>query len=211
MSIKEFCGINLKMNSVKNKKTLIFATSNYNKIIEANKLLNSQTSYNIISKKDAGIMDEIPETGKTIEENAIQKANYIYENYKLDCFAEDTGLIIDALNGEPGIYSGRYAGEEKNDKKNIKKVLTNLKNKSNRKAGFKTVIALIMNGELHIFEGIVEGKIINTPRGETGFGYDPIFVPEGFDKTFAELGTDIKNQISHRAKAMKKLVDFLIK
>ena len=194
-----------------NKKILVFATSNNNKIIEANKLLSSGTPYNIISKKDAGILEEIPETGNTIEENAIQKARYIYDNYKKDCFAEDTGLIIDALNGEPGIYSGRYAGEDKNDKKNIAKVLNNLKGKSNRNARFKTVIALILKGKLYIFEGLVEGKIADNPRGESGFGYDPVFVPHGFDKTFSELGLEIKNNISHRAKAMKKLNEFLLK
>ncbi len=203
--------MNLNPNSMGNKKILVFATSNNNKIIEANKLLCSGTPFNIISKKDAGILEEIPETGKTIEENAIQKARYIYDNYKIDCFAEDTGLIIDALNGEPGIYSGRYAGEDKNDKKNIAKVLNNLKGKSNRNARFKTMIALILKGKLYIFEGLVEGEITDIPRGESGFGYDPVFVPHGFDKTFSELGLEIKNSISHRAKAMKKLNEFLLK
>ena len=202
--------MNLNPNSMENKKILVFATSNNNKIIEANKLLSSGTPYNIISKKDAGILEDIPETGKTIEENAIQKAKYISGNYKMDCFAEDTGLIIDALNGEPGIYSGRYAGEDKNDKKNIAKVLKNLAGKSDRSARFKTVIALILKGKLHLFEGVVEGKITESPRGESGFGYDPIFVPDGFDQTFAELGLETKNSISHRAKAMKKLNDFLL-
>jgi len=196
---------------MENKKVLIFATSNNNKIIEANKLLKSATPYIIISKEDAGIPDDIPETGTTIEENAIQKANYIYVNFKKNCFAEDTGLIIDALNGEPGIYSGRYAGEDKDDKKNIEKVLNNIKNKTNRTARFQTVIALILDGKMYAFEGKVEGKIIDTPRGTKGFGYDPIFVPDGFDKTFAELGLEIKNKISHRAKAMEKLKTFLLK
>ncbi len=196
---------------MENKKTLIFATSNDNKIIEANKLLGSHSNYTIISKKDAGIMEDIPETGSTIKENAILKAQYVFDNYKLDCFSEDTGLMIDALNGEPGIYSGRYAGEEKNDKKNIEKVLGNLKNKENRIARFITVIALILEGNLYTFEGIVEGKIAKTPRGNKGFGYDPVFIPDGYNKSFAELGLDTKNKISHRAKAIKKLLEFLLR
>ena len=156
-------------------------------------------------------MEDIPETGSTIKENAILKAQYVFDNYKLDCFSEDTGLMIDALNGEPGIYSGRYAGEEKNDKKNIEKVLGNLKNKENRIARFITVIALILEGNLYTFEGIVEGKIAKTPRGNKGFGYDPVFIPDGYNKSFAELGLDTKNKISHRAKAIKKLLEFLLR
>ena len=191
-----------------NKSTLVFATSNKNKIQEINKLLPDNLNINIKSNAEVDINEEIPETGKTIEENAIQKARYVYDNYNFNCFSEDTGLIVDELNGEPGIYSARYAGNERSDENNIKKVLNNLGQTTNRKARFKTVIALIIGEKLFTFEGIVEGKISMKPAGNGGFGYDPIFIPDNFDKTFAQIGLAEKNKISHRARAIKKLIDF---
>ncbi len=192
-----------------NKKTIVFATSNQNKILEINKLLTSDLNLEIKTLADINVTEDIPETGKTITENAIQKASYIYNNYGFNCFAEDTGLLVDALNGEPGIYSARYAGEDRNDNKNIKKILKNLNNTSNRNAHFKTVIALILDGETYTFEGKIEGEITKEPQGTSGFGYDPIFKPRGYNQTFAEIGLEEKNKISHRAKALDKLISFL--
>lgn len=192
-----------------NKSLLVFATSNKNKIQEINKLLPNDLNLIIKSNAEVNINEEIPETGKTIEENAIQKARFVYSKYNYNCFSEDTGLIVDELNGEPGIYSARYAGIERSDENNIKKVLENLGQATHRKARFKTVIALIIDGKLFTFEGIVEGKISITTKGNSGFGYDPIFIPDGFDKTFAEIGLFEKNKISHRARAIKKLIRFL--
>lgn len=197
------------MNLMDNKNTIVFATSNNNKIFEINKLLPKDLNIIIKSKDIVGINEEIPETGKTIEENAIQKAKYVYDNYGYNCFGEDTGLFVESLNGEPGIYSARYAGEDRNDFKNIQKILDKLKKHKNRKAYFKTVIALIINGDLFTFEGKIKGDIVKSPKGEKGFGYDPIFQPVGFNKTFAELGIDIKNNISHRALALNKFLKHL--
>lgn len=154
-------------------------------------------------------MEEIPETGATLEENAKIKADYITKNYGFDCFSDDTGLLIDALNGEPGIYSARYAGHQKNAQENMAKVLDELHDESNRDAHFKTVIHLNLNGEGHIFEGVVNGEITKEQHGTGGFGYDPIFKPKGFDQTFGELPLNVKNSVSHRARAVQKLVEFL--
>jgi XTP/dITP diphosphohydrolase len=188
---------------------IVFATNNKNKIKEVQKLLPSNIE--LISLKDIGCEDDIPETQHTIKGNSIQKVNYINSKYNLDCFADDTGLEISALNGDPGVLSARYAGSERNSKKNIEKVLKNLNNIKNRNARFKTVIALSYKGEILTFEGVCEGVISNEIQGDGGFGYDPIFKPKGINKTFAELSFDEKNKISHRAIAIKKLIDYFNK
>lgn len=185
---------------------LVFASNNHNKIKEIQLLVPN--SIEILSLKDIGCTDDIPETADTIEGNAILKANYVTEKYGFNCFADDSGLEIDALNGEPGVYSARYAGEPKDDSKNIDKVLENLKDKTNKKANFKTVICLNIDGKQHLFTGIVNGKIIENRAGDSGFGYDPIFVADGYSKTFAELSMEEKAAISHRGKAVNQLVDF---
>ena len=186
---------------------LIFATSNQNKVLEIQKILPKK--FNIKSLKDLNYFEDVPENETTIEGNAIFKAKYIYEKFNINIFADDTGLEVEALNGEPGVHSARYAGTTRNSEKNIKKLLKNLKNIKNRNARFKTVIALIIDNKLHIFSGIVEGYILDSPKGNNGFGYDPIFCPNGFDKSFAELTLKEKNLISHRSLAMKKLIDFI--
>jgi XTP/dITP diphosphohydrolase len=186
---------------------LIFATSNQNKVLEIQKILPKKL--NIKSLKDLNYFEDVPENENTIEGNAIFKAKYIYEKFNVNVFADDTGLEVEALNGEPGVHSARYAGTTKSSEKNIKKLLKNLKNIKNRNARFKTVIALIIDNKLHIFSGIVEGYILDSPKGNNGFGYDPIFCPNGFDKSFAELTLKEKNLISHRSLAMKKLIDFI--
>ena len=186
---------------------LIFATSNQNKVLEIQKILPKK--FNIKSLKDLNYFEDVPENENTIEGNAIFKAKYIYEKFNINVFADDTGLEVEALNGEPGVHSARYAGKTSNSEKNIKKLLKNLKNIKNRNARFKTVIALIIDNKLHIFSGIVEGYILDSPKGNNGFGYDPIFCPNGFDKSFAELTLKEKNLISHRSLAMKKLIDFI--
>ncbi|MBY0485707.1 MAG: non-canonical purine NTP diphosphatase [Flavobacteriaceae bacterium] len=186
---------------------LVFASNNKNKIKEIQLLVPS--SIQIVSLEDIGCTEDIPETANTIEGNAILKANYVTQNYGLNCFADDSGLEVDALNGEPGVYSARYAGEPKNDDNNMNKLLLNLKDKNNRKANFKTVICLNINGEQHLFTGIINGKIIEEKIGNNGFGYDPIFVADGYTKTFAELSIEEKSTISHRGIAVKKLVEFL--
>ena len=189
---------------------IVFATNNQHKLSEIRQILGSRVE--VLSLKDIGCDVDIPETGSTLEENALQKAQYVYDNYHIDCFADDTGLEVDALGGTPGVYSARYAGGEGHDSEaNMTKLLGELGENNNRRARFRTVIALIQHGEVHEFEGIVNGEIIRERRGGEGFGYDPIFQPDGYDKTFAELGTDIKNQISHRARATAKLCDFLTK
>lgn len=188
---------------------IVFATNNKNKIKEVQKLL--PTNIKLIGLEDIGCKDDIPETQHTIKENSIQKVNYINSKYNLDCFADDTGLEISALNGDPGVFSARYAGSERNSKKNIEKVLKNLNNIKNRNARFKTVIALSYKGEILTFEGVCEGVISNEIQGDGGFGYDPIFKPNGINKTFAELSFDEKNKISHRAIAIKKLIDYFNK
>ena len=190
-----------------NNINLIFATSNQNKVLEIQKILPKK--FEIKSLKDLNYFEDVPENENTIEGNAIFKAKYIYEKFNINVFADDTGLEVEALNGEPGVHSARYAGTTRNSEKNIKKLLKNLKNIKNRNARFKTVIALIIDNKLHIFSGIVEGYILDSPKGNNGFGYDPIFCPNGFDKSFAELTLKEKNLISHRSLAMKKLIDFI--
>jgi XTP/dITP diphosphohydrolase len=186
---------------------LVFATNNKNKILEVQQLIPA--TIEIISLESIGCFEEIPETANTIEGNAIQKANYITEKYGYDCFADDTGLEVEALNGEPGVYSARYAGEQRNAEDNMNKLLEALSNKSNRNAQFKTVIALNLNGKQHLFTGIARGEITLEKTGNQGFGYDPIFQPEGFTATFAQLSIEEKGLISHRGKATQLLIDFL--
>ena len=186
---------------------LVFATNNQHKSFEINRLLGE--NHTVKSLPEIGFEGDVPETGKTLEENALQKARYIKTRLGTDCFADDTGLEIDALNGAPGVYSARYAGPEKNSLKNMEKVLRELKDCRNRKARFRTVIALILDNKELLFEGIVNGSILENPRGEKGFGYDPVFLPEGYTLSFAEMSLNEKNKISHRAIAVKKLVDYL--
>ena len=190
-----------------NIKQLIFATSNPNKIKEVNELLDN--SFDILSLKELGCEEDIPETSPTLEGNALQKARYVNQHYKRDCFSEDTGLEIESLQGAPGVHTARYAGIEKDMEKNMSLVLTQLQGKSNRKAQFRTVIALILADKEYLFEGIVKGNIAIEKSGTKGFGYDPIFIPEGAEKCFAEMTAQEKNAISHRARAMKKLISFL--
>ena len=220
---------------------IVFATNNQHKLSEIRSILGD--SIEVLSLKDIGCDVDIPETGTTLEENAMQKAQYVYDNYHIDCFADDTGLEVDALNGAPGVYSARYASmaslpsetsqtsqtsststasipASHDSEANMARLLRELGNNNNRRARFRTVIALIQKKnvcpcgctaikEIHQFEGIVEGQIIQERRGGEGFGYDPIFQPDGYDQTFAELGMDIKNHISHRARATQKLAEFL--
>ena len=187
---------------------LVFATNNPHKVKELQSILGNR--FNILSLKDIGCFEEIPENSDTLEGNASGKAFYVYNKYKINCFADDTGLEIDALNGKPGVYSARYAGENKNSEDNMQKVLEELKGNNNRKAFFRTVISLIIDGKETQFEGVVHGNILKTPRGDSGFGYDPIFQPEGYTTTFAEMLLSEKNKISHRGNAVKKLVKFLV-
>lgn len=186
---------------------LVFATNNKHKLEEVSSML--QNKCKILSLNDIQCHKDIPETGTTLEENALLKAQYVYQHYNMNCFADDTGLEVEVLNGAPGVYSARYAGEGHDSVANMKKLLSELEGKENRKARFRTVIALIIDGKTYQFEGIVDGHITTSKHGTEGFGYDPIFVPEGYEQTFAELGNEIKNQISHRAKAVKALVEFL--
>ena len=188
---------------------LIFATNNNDKIIEVQALLNKK--FDIKSLKDIDCFDEIVESKKTIEGNAILKAEYVYNKYKVNCFADDTGLEVESLHGLPGVMSKRFSGSNYSAEKNISKLLSVMKTSSNRKAKFKTVIALILNGELSVFSGICEGEIIFSKKGLKGFGYDPVFKPNGHKFTFAEMDMEIKNTIGHRAKAVKKLIEFLTK
>lgn len=187
---------------------LVFATNNLNKLKELQSLLGEETE--LLSLADIHCKDEIPEDHETLEENASQKAKYIFDKYKLNCFADDTGLEIEALNNEPGVYSARYAGEDKDANANMKKVLFNLKGQKNRKARFRTVISLFIDGKEEQFEGIVKGIILEKGRGLDGFGYDPIFEPEGYELSFAEMDMAEKNRISHRGLAVRKLVDYLL-
>ncbi len=187
---------------------LVFASNNPNKIKEIQSLLPGQIT--ILSLEDIGCAEEIPETAYTIEGNAMLKANHVTEKYGYSCFADDTGLLVDALNGEPGVYSARYAGEQKNAEDNMAKLLKKLDDTENRKAHFKTVICLNINGKQHLFEGMVKGKIIHEKRGSEGFGYDPVFIPDGYTKTFAEMTLEEKSIISHRGLAVEKLVAFLL-
>ena len=187
---------------------IVFATNNKHKLEEIKDILGKD--FEIVSLAEIGCHDDIAETGTTLEENARQKSTYIVEHYSHDCFADDTGLEVEALNGEPGVHSARYAeGTDHDSEANMRKLLANLEGQSNRKACFRTVISLIIDGVEHQFEGKVEGRIATEKHGTEGFGYDPIFIPEGYDKSFAELGEEIKNQISHRARAVKKLAEYL--
>ena len=188
---------------------LVFASNNKNKIQEIQALVPK--TIQIVSLEDIGCTEDIPETADTIEGNAILKANYVTEKYGYDCFADDTGLEVEVLNGAPGVYSARYAGEQKDANDNMDKLLSELKDKTNRKANFKTVIALNLNGNQNLFTGIINGKIIEEKIGTNGFGYDPIFVAEGYKKTFAELTMEEKSTISHRGIAVKELILFLQK
>jgi XTP/dITP diphosphohydrolase len=186
---------------------LVIATNNIHKVNEIRHLLNEKIE--LLSLADIGCKADIPETEMTLEGNASQKALYIYERFKFNCFADDTGLEIDALNGEPGVFSARYAGKNCSYEDNIRKVLSAMKGQVNRNARFRTVIALIINGKIRLFEGVIEGIIRDGRSGKNGFGYDPIFQPAGLKKTFAELTLQEKNRISHRAIALKKLVNYL--
>jgi XTP/dITP diphosphohydrolase len=186
---------------------LVFATNNAHKAKEVSEILGS--SFEILSLKDINCNEDIPETQETIEGNAAQKSFYVYDKFGANCFADDTGLEIEALNGEPGVYSARYAGKACNFDDNINKVLLKMKGIKNRKAQFKTVFSLVIDGKELQFEGIVKGTILESRRGENGFGYDPIFLPDGFDKTFAEMNSEEKNKISHRGIATIKLAEYL--
>jgi XTP/dITP diphosphohydrolase len=186
---------------------IVFASNNEHKLNEIRKLVPD--GYGILSLKDIGCFEELSETGITLEQNAYQKAKYVYEKYQVACFADDTGLEVESLNGEPGVYSARYAGEAKNADANIAKLLNELKNKENRKAKFRTVIAGIINGKDFICEGIVKGEILKERRGSSGFGYDPVFLPEGSNSSFAEMTLEQKNKLSHRARAFEKFIAFL--
>ncbi|MDN0052965.1 non-canonical purine NTP diphosphatase [Bacteroides caecigallinarum] len=191
-------------------KKLVFATNNAHKLEEIRAILGDKVE--ILSLNDIDCHADIPETADTLQGNAVLKAQYIYDNYGLDCFADDTGLEVEALNGAPGIYSARYAGGEGHDSEaNMKKLLSEMQDKDNRKARFRTVICLIEDGKEHFFEGIVNGSIIRERKGGAGFGYDPVFVPDGYSETFAEMGNDEKNKISHRARAVQKLCEYLNK
>lgn len=186
---------------------LVFATNNRHKLDEIRAILGDKIE--LLSLNDINCHDEIPETANTLQGNALIKAKYIYEKFGMNCFADDTGLEVDSLNGEPGVYSARYAGEECNSEANMNKLLDNLTGKTDRDAQFRTVIALIINGEEKLFEGCVKGIISNEKKGDTGFGYDPIFIPEGFSESFAQMGSEIKNSISHRYRATEKLCKYL--
>ena len=188
-------------------KKLVFATNNAHKLEEVKAILEPE--YQIVSLKELGCFDDIPETEKTLDGNALLKARYIFDKYGVDCFADDTGLQIDALNGEPGVYSARYAGDEKSAEANIAKVLAQLLKIKNRKARFRTVISLVIDGSEKQFEGVVEGEILTEKRGTSGFGYDPVFQPSGFVQTFAEMNLTDKNKISHRGRAVEKLIHYL--
>lgn len=194
-------------------KRIVFATNNQHKLQEIREILSPE--FEIVSLKEIGCHEDIPETGNTLKENALQKARYVSERYHISCFADDTGLEVEALEGAPGVHSARYAeGTDHDSEANMTKLLRELEGKENRQARFRTVIALIELGEdetenVHLFEGIVEGHISTERQGNEGFGYDPIFVPEGYEKSFAALGETIKNHISHRARAVKKLAEYL--
>ena len=188
---------------------LVFASNNKNKIQEIQALVPN--TIQIVSLEEMGCFEDIPETADTIEGNAILKANYVTQKYGYDCFADDTGLEVEALNGAPGVYSARYASQKKDANDNINKLLSELKNNTNRKAIFKTVIALNLNGKQNLFTGIINGKIIKEKIGTNGFGYDPIFVADGYEKTFAELSMEEKSTISHRGIAVKQLIEYFMK
>ena len=203
-----FDEMKVSIKKEKKKMKVVFATNNQNKLMEVRKILGNQ--FQVLSLEDIGCHEDIPEKGQTLEDNALIKAQYIYNKYHVDCFADDTGLEVDALGGAPGVYSARYAGGAGHDSNaNMNKLLHELENNNNRKARFRTIIALIQGGKVTKFEGIVKGEIIQQRRGGEGFGYDPIFQPEGYSQTFAEMSIGVKNQISHRARAVQKLADYL--
>lgn len=186
---------------------LCFATNNINKLREVQAMLGDQ--FSIVTLEEIGCTEDIPETKETIADNSAQKAEYIWDNYGINCFSDDTGLEVHALSGEPGVYSARYAGPQRNADDNMNLLLDKLTTASDRSAQFKTVITLVIDGVYHQFEGIVSGQIIHEKRGHEGFGYDPIFVPEDYSRTFAEMTMNEKAQLSHRARAFKKLTEFL--
>jgi XTP/dITP diphosphohydrolase len=186
---------------------IVFATNNAHKMGEVSAILND--GFQIMGLKEIGCFDDIPETQDTIEGNALQKARYVWEKFGIDCIADDTGLEVEALNGAPGVYSARYAGEDCVAENNIRKLLRELDGVDNRKARFKTVAVLILNGKEYFFEGIVSGRILTEKKGNDGFGYDPVFVPDGFETSYAQMSADEKNAISHRALAFGKFADFM--
>ena len=188
-------------------RKLVFATNNDHKLKELRQILSSE--FELLSLSDIGCTDDIPETGNTLEVNASQKSFYIWNKYGINCFADDTGLEIEVLGNEPGVYSARYAGEGRNAQDNMLKVLKKMKNQTNRKARFRCVISLIIDGTESQFEGVVDGKILATQQGVAGFGYDPIFMADGYDQSFAQMSAEDKNLVSHRGRAVKKLVDYL--
>lgn len=188
---------------------LYFATNNIHKLKEVQEVVGD--SFQIESMRSLGINEDIPEDQLTLQGNALQKARFLYDRTGESCFADDTGLEVDALNGAPGVYSARYAGEAKNSLDNMAQLLKNMSGIQNRKARFRTVIALILDGKEYLFEGIVNGTIAEEPRGTAGFGYDPLFVPDGYSTTFAEMDSEAKNAISHRGRAVEKLAAFLLK
>jgi len=190
-------------------REIVFATNNEHKLKEVKEIADGK--FEICGLSGFGLTEDIPEDQTTLEGNALQKARYIYDKFGKNCFADDTGLEVECLNGEPGVISARYAGENKSMQENISKLLFNLKDCANRKARFRTVIALIIDNNEYLFEGIINGKIINEQKGQNGFGYDPLFIPDGYNLTFAELPVEVKNKISHRALAMDQLFNFLRK
>ena len=202
-----FDEMRVKIKEEKKKMKIVFATNNQHKLSEIRNILGNR--FEVVSLSDIGCHEDIAETGQTLEENALLKARYIHDKYNIDCFADDTGLEVYSLGGAPGVYSARYAGPGHDSQANMTKLLNELKDKSDRRARFRTVIALIMDGKTTTFEGIVNGEIISERRGGEGFGYDPIFRPEGYNQTFAEIGVGVKNQISHRARATQKLAKYL--
>lgn len=188
---------------------IVFATNNEHKLREIRAILHDETE--VLSLSDIGCHTDIPETADTLEGNALIKAHYVYDNYGYDCFADDTGLEVEALDGKPGVRTARYAGDDQDSQANMRKLLREMKGKDNRNARFRTAIALILDGKEHLFSGEVHGTITTEPMGDKGFGYDPVFIPEDTGKTFAQLGEDVKNHISHRARAVAKLTEFLNK
>lgn len=189
------------------KRKLVFATNNAHKLEEVKEVVGE--SFDILSLKDINCHEDIEEPGETLQENALIKARYVKDKYGYDCFGDDTGLEVNALNGAPGVYSARYGGGDHDSKANIRRLLTEMNGTTDRKAQFRTVIALILDGKEYLFEGKVKGTIINEERGEAGFGYDPVFQPEGYTETFAQLGREVKNTVSHRSLATKALCEFL--
>lgn len=190
-------------------KKIVFATNNAHKLEELRNILSGR--YQVLGLTDIGFYEDIPETGDTLAENASLKSKHIFDRFEIDCFSDDTGLEVDVLNGKPGVYSARFAGENSTYEQNVDKLLNALKGLENRTARFKTVISLIQNGKEYQFEGSVEGVITKDKHGAEGFGYDPVFLPHGYTQTFAEMPAELKNKISHRGKAVVKLVDFLNK